>query len=102
MIVIDKVGSYYKVPKYPIWVIGSTSHFTVLFSLNTTVNHESIAEKMLTTLQRSFKAIDIDECGFIPSSKLIEVYIRKHNIYLLLKLIRLFISIMICLISYRY
>lgn len=28
-----QVGSYLKVPKYPIWVIGSTSHFTVLFSL---------------------------------------------------------------------
>jgi ubiquitin carboxyl-terminal hydrolase MINDY-3/4 len=29
-----QVGSYLKIPIYPIWVIGSQSHFTVLFSLN--------------------------------------------------------------------
>lgn len=29
-----QVGSYLKFPLYPIWVIGSSSHFTVLFSLN--------------------------------------------------------------------
>jgi hypothetical protein len=28
------VGSLYKTPLFPIWVIGSTSHFSVLFSLD--------------------------------------------------------------------
>ena len=29
-----QVGKYLKIPKFPIWVIGSSSHFTVLFALN--------------------------------------------------------------------
>ena len=28
-----EVGSYYKTPKYPIWVVCSESHFSVMFSL---------------------------------------------------------------------
>lgn len=28
-----QVGSYYKTPKYPIWIVCSESHFSVLFSL---------------------------------------------------------------------
>jgi hypothetical protein len=64
------VGSYYKNPVFPIWVIGSSSHFTVLFSLEKEVNEESVSEKLFTMLQRCFKSIDTDECGYIPSSKL--------------------------------
>ena len=26
-----EVGGYYKTPRFPIWVVGSTSHFSVLF-----------------------------------------------------------------------
>jgi len=29
-----QVGNFLKVPAFPIWVLGSTSHFTVLFSLD--------------------------------------------------------------------
>ena len=29
-----KIGDYYKTPKYPIWLVCSESHFTVLFGLN--------------------------------------------------------------------
>ncbi len=28
-----EVGSFYKTPKYPIWIICSESHFSVMFSL---------------------------------------------------------------------
>lgn len=31
-VVFVKVGSFYKIPLFPIWVVGSTSHFSVLFS----------------------------------------------------------------------
>lgn len=31
---IFQVGSFYKIPQFPIWVVGSTSHFTVLFSMD--------------------------------------------------------------------
>lgn len=30
----SQVGSHYKTPRFPIWVVGSSSHFTVLFSLD--------------------------------------------------------------------
>merc|ERR1739838_491540 len=36
-----KIGENYKSPKYPIWLVCSESHFTVLFSLN-----EDIKEKV--------------------------------------------------------
>ena len=32
-----QVGDYYKTPNYPIWVVGSSSHYTVLFALNENV-----------------------------------------------------------------
>jgi hypothetical protein len=37
------------------------------------VNEESKEEKLLSTLQRCFKSIDKDECGFIGSGQLVEV-----------------------------
>ena len=68
-----QVGSYYKVPSVPIWVLGSSSHFTTLFSLERAVNDESAEEKLLSRAQRAFKAADPDECGFITVEKLKEV-----------------------------
>eukprot|EP01038_Epipyxis_sp_PR26KG_P006233 gene6233-8588_t len=67
-----QVGGYLKVPLYPIWVIGSTSHFTVVFSLTESINEISSSEKMFNTLRRCFKAVDKNECGFIPASSLKE------------------------------
>ena len=65
-----QVGSYYKIPERPIWVVGSSSHFTVLFSLSRCINEESEQEKLLSRVQRAFKAVDVDECGFIAVDKL--------------------------------
>jgi hypothetical protein len=70
-----EVGSFYKVPKFPVWVVGSSSHFTVLFSFDSTVNEESTSEKMLSFAQRVFKSADVNECGYIPSSLLKQVLI---------------------------
>ena len=36
-----KIGKYYKYPKYPLWVVCSESHFTVLFSLDMEVAIEN-------------------------------------------------------------
>ncbi|XP_029640899.1 probable ubiquitin carboxyl-terminal hydrolase MINDY-4 isoform X1 [Octopus sinensis] len=40
-----KVGSYYKNPKYPIWIVCSESHFTVLFSMSDSLVKDNKAEK---------------------------------------------------------
>ena len=73
-----QVGSYYKIPSLPIWVLGSSSHFTILFSLSKAVNEESREEKMLTEAQRAFKAVDIDDCGYIPVDKLKNVLVELN------------------------
>ena len=42
------VGDNLKRPQYPVWVVGSSSHFTVLFALDRTINEDTYAEKMLS------------------------------------------------------
>ena len=61
-----QVGSYYKKPLLPVWVVASQSHFTVLFSPSASINEESESERLQTKTQRAFKSVDPDECGFIP------------------------------------
>ena len=65
------VGTYYKTPTYPIWVLGSQSHFTVLFSQDPDVVKESESESVLERCRRVFKGIDNgEENGFIQVSSL--------------------------------
>ena len=73
------VGDFYKIPQYPIWIVGSSSHFTVFFSLDSKINEESKSEKLLSSLQRCFRSIDSQECGYISSDKL------RHTLELIVK-----------------
>ena len=57
-------GGYYKSPFYPIWVVGSTSHFTVLFG-DASCLKECKSDELLEKCRRAFKAVDNDENGFI-------------------------------------
>ena len=64
------VGSYYKTAKFPIWVIGSTSHFTVLFG-DESSTLESKSDLLLETCRRAFQKVDGgSENGFIAVDKL--------------------------------
>ena len=59
------VGGYYKNPQFPIWVIGSQSHFTVLFGSEKCLE-ESPSDLLLEKCRRAFKAIEGgEENGFI-------------------------------------
>lgn len=49
-----QVGSYYKFPKYPIWVVASSTHFTILFGTSTDILKESSSDKLLVTCKREF------------------------------------------------
>jgi hypothetical protein len=69
-----QVGSYYKIPTHPVWLVGSSSHFTVLFALDRRINEQSTAETLFSSVQRAFKAVDTDECGFIMSDNLPVVF----------------------------
>lgn len=53
-----KVGQYLKCPKWPIWVVGSESHYTVLFALDTKVQEENEFEHRETQIRRAFDAQD--------------------------------------------
>lgn len=55
-------------------------HYGTAFIINTSpllcgrrVNEESEEEALLTRVQRAFKCIDTDECGFIMEDRLAEV-----------------------------
>ncbi|KAK3144792.1 hypothetical protein QOZ80_4AG0317920 [Eleusine coracana subsp. coracana] len=53
-----KVGQYLKCPKWPIWVVGSESHYTVLFALNPNVQEENELEERESKIRRAFDAQD--------------------------------------------
>jgi ubiquitin carboxyl-terminal hydrolase MINDY-3/4 len=62
-------GGYYKSPLFPIWVVGSTSHFTVLFG-DASCLKESKSDELLEKCRRAFKAMDNEENGFISRIEL--------------------------------
>lgn len=53
-----KVGQYLKCPKWPIWVVGSETHYTVLFALATSVQDENEFEGRETQIRGAFDAQD--------------------------------------------
>ncbi|KDO27466.1 hypothetical protein SPRG_07055 [Saprolegnia parasitica CBS 223.65] len=65
------VGSYYKTPLSPIWVLGSASHFTVLFSPHLSLVQESNSDALLSKVTRAFKQHDTMESGFIALDALL-------------------------------
>ncbi|CAM9439534.1 unnamed protein product [Phaeothamnion confervicola] len=70
-----QVGDFLKSPLDPVWVVGSTSHFTVLFGVDRAATVESASEKLLEAVQRAFKAADTREAGFIEVSQLRDVLV---------------------------
>jgi hypothetical protein len=68
-----EVGGYYKNPRFPIWVVGSTSHFTVLFGDGSCLK-ESKSDALLEKCRRAFKEVDGVENGFISRMDLPKVY----------------------------
>lgn len=53
-----KVGQYLKCPRWPIWVVGSESHYTVLFALDTKVQDENQLESREAQIRRAFDVQD--------------------------------------------
>jgi len=63
-----QVGDFYKSPQFPIWVVGSSSHYTVLFGLDASIGRLSPAELYLERLKRTFGRFDPDNKGFIQKT----------------------------------
>ncbi|KAJ7513470.1 hypothetical protein O6H91_23G000900 [Diphasiastrum complanatum] len=53
-----KVGQFLKCPRWPIWVVGSESHYSVLFALDTSIQDENQLETREACIRRAFDAQD--------------------------------------------
>ena len=66
-----EVGGFYKSPRFPVWVIGSTSHFSVMFGDSNALK-ESASDALLEKVRRAFKRMEggAEENGFIQTNQL--------------------------------
>jgi len=62
-----EVGQYYKNPQYPVWVVGSMSHYTVLFGVEQYISKLSPREAYQQKLEKAFKMCDPENRGFIET-----------------------------------
>ncbi|XP_022153722.1 ubiquitin carboxyl-terminal hydrolase MINDY-3 [Momordica charantia] len=77
-----KVGQYLKCPKWPIWVVGSESHYTVLFALDTSVQDENELEERESQIRKAFDAQDQSGGGGFISVEGFHQVLREANIKL--------------------
>ncbi|XP_043720436.1 ubiquitin carboxyl-terminal hydrolase MINDY-3-like [Telopea speciosissima] len=77
-----KVGQHLKRPKWPIWVVGSESHYTVLFAFNTHVQDENELEERESQIRRAFDAQDQSGGGGFISVEGLHQVLREININL--------------------
>ncbi|KEG02584.1 conserved protein, unknown function [Plasmodium vinckei vinckei] len=74
-----EVGNFYKYPIYPIWVISSSNHYTVLFSLNIKNSRCTSEELYLEKLNKVWKKYDKEDNKYILSH-FISRFIEDLNI----------------------
>ncbi|XP_065880911.1 uncharacterized protein [Euphorbia lathyris] len=77
-----KVGQNLKCPKWPIWVVGSESHYTVLFALDTTVQDENELEERESQIRKAFDAQDQSGGGGFISVEGFHQVLRETNVRL--------------------
>lgn len=77
-----KVGQYLKCPRWPIWVVGSESHYTVLFALDTKVQEENELESRESQIRRAFDARDQSGGGGFISAEDFDRVLKETNISL--------------------
>ncbi|KAL5714954.1 hypothetical protein ACHQM5_016848 [Ranunculus cassubicifolius] len=77
-----KVGQHLKCPKWPIWVVGSESHYTVLFSFDTNVQTENEYEARETQIRKVFDSQDQSGGGGFISVDGLQHVLRETKINL--------------------
>lgn len=75
-----KVGQHLKCPRWPIWVVGSESHYTVLFALDPAVQEENELEERESRIRRAFDAQDQSGGGGFISVEGFHQVLREMNI----------------------
>ena len=75
-----EVGGFYKTPQFPLWVVGSTSHFTIMFG-DAACLKETVSDQVLERVRRAFKQMDGgEEQGFLQLDQLGD-FLRKLDLY---------------------
>ncbi|KAK9740847.1 hypothetical protein RND81_03G065200 [Saponaria officinalis] len=77
-----KVGQHLKTPKYPIWVVGSESHYTILFAFDPSVQEENEMEERESKIRRAFDAQDQSGGGGFISIEGLDQVLKETNINL--------------------
>lgn len=75
-----KVGQNLKHPRWPIWVVGSESHYTVLFALDTNVQKENELEDRESQIRKAFDAHDQSGGGGFISSDALQQLLKDMKI----------------------
>ncbi|CAG0905115.1 unnamed protein product [Darwinula stevensoni] len=65
-----EVGQFLKNPIYPIWLLGSETHLTVIFSFERNLVHQDTERDRAW---RAFQNFDLEGKGFIPSASLADL-----------------------------
>jgi hypothetical protein len=65
-----QVGSFFKAPSHPIWVVASESHYSLLFALTNDVQQTDAAAQLEERLQQAFSEFDSEGNGFISGEHL--------------------------------
>ncbi|KAJ1424993.1 EF-hand domain pair [Sesbania bispinosa] len=79
---VPNVGQFLKSPKWPIWVVGSESHYTVLFALDPSVQNENELEGRETQIRKAFDAQDQSGGGGFISVEGFHQVLKETNIKL--------------------
>lgn len=69
-----EVGDYFKTPVWPIWVVGSQSHYTVLFGLDRAACGDDDEEALMKRAKRAFRTVDKEDTGFVSVGALESVF----------------------------
>ncbi|XP_074568307.1 uncharacterized protein LOC141824873 [Curcuma longa] len=77
-----KVGQHLKCPRWPIWVVGSESHYTVLFALDPAVQEENELEERESKIRKAFDAQDQSGGGGFIGVEGFQQVLREANINL--------------------
>lgn len=65
-----EVGSFFKLPTHPVFVIASESHFTVLFGLSPAIGQPTARQQQQNAFKRVFEQFDPQSNGYVPSDTL--------------------------------
>lgn len=67
------VGHFYKFPKFPIWVVGGSEHYSVLFGSDRRISEMSVEQRTRVGVKQVFEALDPNNNGFIPTAQLTQL-----------------------------